>query len=829
MEYYKTSINDCLKSLNSSFLGLSDEDVIKSRELHGSNEFNKPKKNSLLLIFLKQFCDLLVIILIICAIISILTSNISSGLVIILVININAIIGTIETHKANKSLENIKTLTKKDILVKRNNKEVIVKETEIVVGDIVKFKIGDIICADMRIISCNNLEVDESQLSGESHTKYKNEEAIYEDKSSFDQSNMLFSGSKIINGEGIGVVCFVGHKSLIGNITNIINDTTITKSPLEKSLNSLSFSLAATILFICALVYIISVFQGKDIMESAMFAIALAVAAIPEALGSIVTICLAIGMVKMANNKAIVKNMKNIETLGSVSVICTDKTGTLTKNEMVVKKVFNGIDYENTDELLEAMLICNEIKNNETKGLNQTDKSLYEYAKMNTNFKKDDNKVLEKLSFNSNNKFMMVNYDGITYYKGAYEVLKKKIIYFNNRLLKASDKYLIEQTHDMLANEGLRVICFLKGTEEMNFIGFSGIFDSPKDDIYESIKTCHEASIKVAMITGDNKNTALSIGKMVGIKSKNVLTGEEISKLTDEELRVMVNDCFIYARTTPIDKLRLVNAYKANNEVVMMTGDGINDAPALKKADIGVSMASGMEISKDASDVILLDNDFKTITFAIKNGRNIYFNIRNAIRFLISGNMAGIIIAIYATINNFYFPFDPVQLLFINLLTDSLPAIAIGMEVANNRIMKYKPRNIDEKILNKVMIRKILFEGILIAFATIFSYRLGAKLLKPSMCFLTLCLARLFAGLNPRGEGSVFRYGIKNKWLLFSIILGVSLVNSVLFIEPLKEVFLVDDFTSKEILFIYLLAIMPTLIIQVLKYIYEGFKNEGAN
>lgn len=796
------SIDEIYQETKAKRNGLSDKDVLLSKEIFGENTLHEEKEKKLFLIFLEQFKDILVIILIISSFFSFFTKDYISGITIICVISMNALIGTMQFVKAKKTLKALKQITQKETKVLRNNKIVLIKEKDVVVGDTVILNVGDILVCDVRIVECQNLMVDESHLTGEANGIYKNIKIIKEKATINEQKNMLFSGSKVLQGDAKGIVIAVGMKSEMGKIAHMLKETKEEKTPLEISLNYLSSKIAIVILAICSIVFLLSIIQGKLVLESALFAIALAVAAIPEALSAVVMICLAIGLRRLANNKALVKNLKKVETLGSVSVICSDKTGTITKNEMVVEDLYTN----NMENLLKAFVIANEGNKDVA---NPVDKALLLYAK---DIEKPE--VVNYLPFNSENKYMSAtvyeNNKKVVYKKGAYEVLSKEIIYYDNHLLTYYDKSLIEEKIEEMGKRGLRVLCFTKGCQEQEFLGVVGLFDPPREQISETIKNCYKSHIKVMMITGDSKTTALAVSKRVGILGDNVIT--DIHQYNDKELDKIVRENNIFARTLPNDKLRLIDALKRNGEVVAMTGDGINDAPALKKADVGIAMYSGMEVAKDASDMVLLDNDFTTIYEAIQNGRNIYANIRNVICFLIAGNMGCLIASLYGSIMQMPFPFLPIHLLFINLLTDSLPAIALGMDEA--KYITKAPRKKEEKIINRKTLIKIILEGTLIGLVTIFSYYMSLKTNHTSMCFLVLCLARLFFGFNTREENVLLIDKINNKWLILSSFLGIILVNVIMFIPTLRNVFYVDLFTVDEIVMIYLLALFPTFVIQ---------------
>jgi len=855
-KYYNKKIDELYEEFNSNYNGLNDNKVIENRKKYGENILDDKKSKSVLRIFFEQFSDILVIVLIFSAIISMITGGVESAIVIFFVLILNASIGTIQYKKSEKSLSSLKKLAGRNSIVLRNGKEQIVKSSEVVVGDILVLKSGDIVNGDARIIEDNNLEVDESSLTGESISVLKNNHLIEEKELVISEcTNIVFSGTMITNGVGKAIIYAVGGNTEIGKIALAINETKDEKTPLEESLDSFSKYLALGIILICIGVFILNVYRNMKILDALMFAVALAVAAIPEALSTIVTIVLAIGTQKMAQEKAIVKQLKAVEGLGCVNVICTDKTGTLTENKMRVDKlVINRNVYlkEEIDknDIASKLLLMNAILcNNSSIDSMSTEGALLKISEsVDIEYIRKKYIRLSEIPFDSTRKIMSTLnfYEGknIVFTKGGLDEVLNRCNYYleygSKRVIDKGYVYDIKQSLKRLSEKGLRVISFaykevnkknISFVDEDNliFLGLVGIIDPPKKEAKEAIKDTYTAHIKPVMITGDHKITALAIAKDIGIYKDGdlIVTGNELSKMDDNTLDNVVENVSVYARVTPNDKLRITNSWQRKNKIVAFVGDGVNDAPAIKKANIGISMGiNGTEVSKEASSIILMDDNYSTIIKAIRNGRNIYDNIQNAIKFLISGNAAAIIAVVYTSLLALPIPFADVHLLFINLLTDSLPAIAIGMEPMKKDLIKQKPRRSSEFLVSKKVLFKIIIEGLLIAFFTILSYYMGLKV--NSSCaktcvFLTLCSARLFHGFNCRGEKSIFSEKIKNKAMYISFVLGMVMLNIVIFVPKLHSVFKIWPLSNEQILYAYIYSLVPTVLIQLGLLIKEKY------
>ena len=851
-----------LREFQTTEKGLSDNEVRNRKDIFGDNALKEKKRKGILKVFLNQFKDLLVGILIVAGIISIITDNVESTLVIFIVILLNAILGTVQYFKAEQSLEALKSLTAAKCKVIRNGIKQEILSKDIVPGDILFLEAGDLIAADGRIIENHSLQVNESSLTGESLAVEKNAEVLSDDEIPLsDRKNMVFGGTLVTYGRAIVVVTSTGMNSELGKIANLMENTQAKETPLQKTLDKFSGKLAIIIITICIIVFVLEIYRDESILNALMFAVALAVAAIPEALSSIVTIVLALGTEKMAKENAIIKDLKAVEGLGAVSVICSDKTGTLTQNKMTVQKVYvdnkliEGRELKK-DNLAHRFLINNALLCNDSvtvEGKEIGDPTEVALVNLGEELHLDELVIREKyqriseIPFDSDRKLMstvnIVNNKQVLFTKGALDVLINKVNYVADshgiRKLNDEERKEIISVNKQLSEQGLRILAFaykeLQDKEEITkedendyvFTGLISMIDPPRVESKDAVHKCIMAGIKPVMITGDHKVTAAAIAREIGIMGKDdiAVEGLEIDKLNDEQLKEKVKNISVYARVSPEHKIRIVRAWQSSGEIVAMTGDGVNDAPALKQADIGVAMGiTGTEVSKDAASVILTDDNFSTIVKAVENGRNIYNNIKNSIKFLLSGNLSAIIAVLYCAIINLPMPFAAVHLLFINLLTDSMPAIAIGMEKSNGNLLKEKPRGRNESILNKELLKIVAFEGIIISIFTIISFYGGNPNLNPkaasTMAFSTLCLARLFHGFNCRGNQSIFKLGITtNIYSICAFLVGVLLLSTVLFIPPLKIVFNVVSLSGNQYLLLIFCAIMPTVIIQLLKII----------
>jgi Ca2+-transporting ATPase len=857
--YFAMTKEEVLSKLNSKETGLTTGEVEIAIEKYGYNQLNEEKKLSTMQVFISQFKDFLVIILIIASIISIISGNVESAVVILVVIIINAILGTVQHLKAEESISSLKNLSAPKSKVLRDGEKVEVLSKYLVPGDIVFVEAGDVVPADGRVIESFSLLINESSLTGESEGVEKISSVIDKDELALgDQKNMVFSGSLVSYGRGVILVTTTGMKTELGKIASLLEATKEKQTPLQVSLDNFGKKLSIGIIILCILVFGINILHGVKLLDSLMFAVALAVAAIPEALSSIVTIVLAIGTQKLSKENAIIKNLKSVESLGCVSVICSDKTGTLTQNKMTVKKVYINNEVFNEKDLNasgvgESLLIKEAILCNDATSEigDPTEIALVNLSEIhyNQSGKELKNRYprISEIPFDSDRKLMSTvhNIDGkiMMFTKGALDSVlpkaKKILVNGEVRDITSEDIKNIEKVNMEFAQTGLRVLTFayqvLESEKEITredednfiFIGLTAMIDPPREESKEAVAKCLTAGIKPVMITGDHKITATAIAKEIGIykNGDNVMEGVDVEKLSDDELLEKVASTSVYARVSPEHKIRIVTAWQRLGKICAMTGDGVNDAPALKRADIGIAMGiTGTEVSKDAASMILTDDNFSTIVKAVTTGRNIYVNIKNSIRFLLSGNTAGILAVLYSSLVGLPVIFAPVHLLFINLLTDSLPAIAIGMEPSHGDVLTEKPRNPKEPILTKELSGKILIEGILIALFVMIGFYIGYKdndtLKASTIAFSVLCLARLFHGFNCRGGASVFGLGVfSNKFSIIAFVIGFVLLNTILLVPAFHTIFQVVPLTTNELFTIYGLAFVPTLIIQISKFI----------
>lgn len=856
--FYNVNPDEILKEFNSSALGLDDTQVSLNREKYGKNKLEEKEKKNLIEIFVEQFKDLLVIILILSALISAATGNMESTAVIIVVLILNAILGTVQTIKAQQSLESLKKLSSPSAKVVRQGDKQIIDAVDLVCGDIVLLEAGDIIPGDGRIIENFSLKTNESALTGESENAEKEVCTLYDENIALgDQRNMVFSGSLVTYGRATAITTGVGRQTELGRIAGLMNDTKERKTPLQTTMDNFSKKLSIGIILICILVFGLSLYRGMAVVDALLFAVALAVAAIPEALSSIITISLAIGTSRMADENAIIKKLEAVEGLGCVSIICSDKTGTLTQNKMTVEyeSPWNG----QREALYRASLLCNDtnIVDGKTVG-DPTETAFIDYYRNNHDnyeYVKDNFPRLGEVPFDSDRKLMSTLHpiEGgkfVMYTKGALDVILSRT---NN--LSKEDKEAIRDENFRLSNDGLRVLAFAQkiydkesilSTEdefELSYIGLMAEMDPPREESAQAVSDCIAAGIKPVMITGDHKITASAIAKRIGIMKEDdfAITGPELDNMSQDELNERLEHISVYARVSPDNKIRIVNAWQEKGHIVSMTGDGVNDGPALKSADVGVAMGiTGTEVAKDSASMILTDDNFATIIKSVLNGRNVYTNIKNAIKFLLSGNAAGILAVLYASFMALPMPFTAVQLLFINLITDSLPALAISMEPSNPALIRDKPRPRDESVLNPDTLKDISFTGLLMAIATIIAFMIGLfsgddlgiasenginTVTGSTMAFGTLCLSRLWHGFNCRGKESIVNLGLlTNIYSIGAFIIGAALLHMLLLVPMFSSLFNVSMLAPGMVVWVWLLAFSPTLIIQIYRIV--KYKNK---
>lgn len=865
-EWYQQQSESVQEKMGTGKDGLTSAKAKQLLEEKGPNALKEGKKKTTLQVFLEQFCDLMVIILLIAAGISMVSGNVESTIVIIAVLILNAVLGTVQNKKAEKSLESLKSLSSPNAKVIRDGRKIEIPSKEVVPGDLLLLEAGDLVAADGRILHNYSLQVNESSLTGESTNVDKTEDTIEGEVPLADRTNMVYSSSLVTYGRAEVIVTGTGMDTEIGKIASLMNATKEKKTPLQESLDKFSSRLAFIIMIICGVVFLLSIYREMPILDSLMFAVALAVAAIPEALSSIVTIVQAMGTQKMAREHAIMKELKAVESLGCVSVICSDKTGTLTQNKMTVQKIYVGGETLNPEELditrqLHRYLLYDAVLTNDSsivngKGIGDpTEYALLEMAgkaNVKDTLLREMMVRLEEIPFDSDRKLMSTKYrlHGINTVltKGALDVLLDRTTRIrkddNVCPITEADKEEILKKNLEFSENGLRVLAFgykevgeedslcLENETDFIFLGLVAMVDPPREESKAAVADAKRAGIRPVMITGDHKITATAIAKQIGIFEEGdmAVTGVELDAMSDEELNDKIEHISVYARVSPENKIRIVEAWQKKGNIVSMTGDGVNDAPALKKADIGVAMGiTGTEVSKDAASMILTDDNFATIIKAVANGRNVYRNIKNAIQFLLSGNMAGILAVLYTSLMALPVPFQPVHLLFINLLTDSLPALAIGMENPEKDLLGEKPRDPKEGILTKDFMLSILLQGALIAVCTMIAFHMGlsagGSTVASTMAFATLTLARLFHGFNCRSKHSIFYLKLSTNWYsVGAFFAGVALLVLVLFVPILERLFSVSPLTGGQLGTILVLAFIPTVLIQLIKVILEKRK-----
>ena len=884
MFYQKDSVQ-VLNDLDSNLTGLTQEEVTSRLKNYGRNVLKEKPKTPTWKLFLESFKDPLVIILLVAAMTQVFLGDTVESLIIFAVLGINAVLGVVQTKKADSSLDSLKKLSVPEAKVIRNNEKLTISSQELVPGDIVLLEAGDYVPADGRIIESQTLKVIEGMLTGESEPVLKNADTINEESSLGDQKNMVFSGSMVVYGRATYVVTSCGMNTQVGKIANLLETAENKQTPLQQKLDDFGKKLGVAIVILAALIFALEVFRGGDLMNSFMFAIAIAVAAIPEALTSIVTIVLASGTNTMAKRQSIIRKLPAVETLGSTSVICTDKTGTLTQNKMTVVETylygpdsdkFNGFDYikdytntnsnnnENTSDGTEiavcacaiqerylslSSILCNDSDVNE-EGIeigDPTEVALINYAeKYDVDYKsiRENYTRISEIPFDSDRKLMttvnLIDDENIMFTKGAPDVIFKRCKYAlkYDEVIEISDEILDEykKINENFSNRALRVLAFaykkvsdefeptLADENDLILIGLMAMIDPPREEVFKAVEEAKSSGIKTIMITGDHKTTAAAIAREIGIMEKDdlALTGKELDSLDDTELDSKLERISVYARVSPENKIRIVKAWQKKGKVTAMTGDGVNDAPALKQANIGIGMGSGTEVAKDASAMVLVDDNFATIVNAIEVGRTVYSNIKKSITYLFSGNLGGIISILFAVFAGWANPFTTIQLLFINLVTDSLPAIALGFEKPEKNTMNKPPRDPNESILCKDTLKVVLTRGSIIGIVTILAQYIGMQTsdaLGAAMAFSTITLSRIIQTFAARSNSeTICSLGFtSNKYALGAVIVCLAMFSTTL-LPFMRGIFAIPSvFEIQNLAICFGLAVLATICMEISK------------
>ncbi len=864
MKYYNESVDDVLKSVDSTSEGLSDKSVKLLLDENGLNKLDEKKKKNLFLRFIEQFNDKLILILFAAAIITLILAyfegeSYTDSIIIMAIVFLNAILGFSQEMKSDKAIADLAKLQTTKVKVRRNNKVILVNSEEIVIGDIILIEAGDKVVADCRIISSVSLKVEEASLTGESFPVEKDVKKISGEKAISERINMIYAGTSVVYGKGEAVVVKTGMNTEIGKIATSLNDTVVELTPLQKKINEISKVISIVIFIIIIIMFIVGLMQGMNLSHTIMLSVALAVAAIPEGLPAVITVTLSLGMVTMAKKKAIVRKMSSVETLGSTEIICSDKTGTITQNKMTIREVYFDGDYlveKVENELIRAMSLNNDVVKDGNNYIGDpTEVALFTYCEDLFDVGEYKNKYnrIGELPFDSDRKMMSVinkvDKDVFMYTKGSLDSLIERCSHVlkNGKLSKISKKskdelFLVENE---LADKAYRVLGFaykkvdsskkfnLEDENDLIFVGMVAMIDPPRVDVIESIKLCKSAHIRPIMITGDSLPTAVAIAKEIGIleNEDEAILGLELDKYSDKEMIDVVKKYNVYARVSPMNKVSIVKAWKKNNKVVAMTGDGVNDAPSIKSADIGIGMGiTGTEVSKGVSDIVLADDSFSTIVTAVKEGRRIFDNIRNVLVYLLAANIAEVLVVFIGMLFGVEI-FLPIQLLYVNLVTDSIPAIALAFEKASGDIMNRDIRKRDSSFFTPLLSAKIVSGAVLKAIIILLVYYIGYIKHSPevgsTMAFVTLILLEMAFSYTSRNLKTImFGKELFSNSVLNKSILGLIVLQILLFVTPMKELFNVVDMNLNFYLLSGSLVMLVFIINELLKpIIVKYFKD----
>ena len=849
--YHSESIKDCLVDLGTGHDGLSSSEAGARLTRYGYNQLDLAKEKSVVFKFFNQFKDLMILILLVASLISIVigfiegtTSEIVDGVIILGIVFINATLGFVQEHRAEKALEALKKMTEPEAIVVRGGNRIKVSTNKLVPGDIVVLEAGTIVPADIRLIETASLKCNEASLTGESNSVQKEADILCKEKSPLaDRKNMAFCGSVVAGGRGLGVVSATGKNTEIGKIAEIIKNTEKDDSPLQKSLNTIGRIVTYVVLLLAALVFILEVVfrPNSSVIEAFLTAVAISVAAIPESMPAVITIIMSMGVARLSRQKAIVKRLSAVETLGSCEIICSDKTGTITQNVMTVKDIFTS----NQHELLLCSVLCNDSKKSENRYMGDpTETALCDFAEKFGYIKKHleiEYPRVGEVPFDSSRKRMITIHkkglETITYVKGAVDVMISSCTHIlekdSIREIRKEDIDRIEKANADMAKRALRVLCMAKGFNEkkLTFIGLVGMIDPPRKEVFAAVSKCKKAGMRPVMITGDHRDTAFAIAKEVGICTQlsQVMTGAEMDALSDDEFLKKLARVSVFARVSPENKVRIVEAFKKQGKTVAMTGDGVNDAPSMKAASIGVGMGiSGTDVTKEVADIIVTDDNFASIVVAVEEGRKIYDNIQKTVKYLFSANMAEILALLLATLifPQYTFLF-PVQILFVNLITDSLPAIALGFEPVERNVMEEPPRSSKKHLLSGSAAWSIIVLGIVQTAIVFGAFMIGlneSQSVAVTMAFLSLNITEILFIYSARTKGYLLKSNpFQNKWVNYAVLAAFGALMLIIF-SPLSNVLKIEQIGFLNWLIVFVMSFSVIIFAELFKFVCNKVK-----